>query len=68
MLLNKYTYVHNIRAGNEGDVKARISGCSQCQQCKTPTSAAQVPLGTVEAKYPFDKLSLDILGSDDTRE
>jgi len=49
-------------SGYEGDVQAWISECSQRQQCKTPTPAAQAPLGTVEAKYPFDIQSWDILG------
>ena len=48
--------------GYDGDVQAWISECSQFQQYKTPTPAAQAPLGTEEAKYPFDKLSLDIMG------
>ena len=48
--------------GYEHDVQAWISECSQCQQRKTPTPAAKAPLGTVETKYPFDKLSWDILG------
>ena len=32
------------------------------QRYKTPTPAAQAPFETEEAKYPFNKLSWDILG------
>ena len=46
----------------EGDIQAWISKCSQCQQRKSPATTAQAPLGTMEAKYPFNILSWDILG------
>ena len=39
-----------------------IAECAPCQQHNAPQPTAQVPLGTIKAKHPFDVLSWDIMG------
>ena len=48
--------------GYEGDIRKWIAECAPCQQRSAPQLAAQAPLGTITASYPFDKISWDIMG------
>ena len=48
--------------GYEADVERHIQDCVKCQQRKMPQSSWPAPLGTIEANYPFQKLSWDLMG------
>ena len=48
--------------GYEADVKKWVRECRQCQQSNPPNPKPQAPLRTITANYPFQKLSMDIMG------
>ena len=45
----------------EQDIRTWVQDCVQCQQCNPPIPQAQAPLGTIQATYPFEKMSWDIM-------
>ena len=48
--------------GYEADIERHIQECVKCQQRKMPQPSCPAPLGTIEANYPFQKLSWDLMG------
>ncbi len=46
----------------EQDIRTWVQNCVQCRQCNPPIPQAQAPLGTIQASYPFEKMSWDIMG------
>ena len=48
--------------GYEQDIRTWVQNCVQCQQRNPPIPQAQAPLGTIQASYPFEKISWDIMG------
>ena len=48
--------------GYEGDVERWIKQCDECQKCNQLQRALQAPLETIQATYPFEKISWDIMG------
>jgi len=48
--------------GYEQDVKCWVKQCDQCQRRNPPHSTPVAPLGTIQASYPFEKISWDIMG------
>jgi len=48
--------------GYEADTEAWVRECKECQQRNYPIPTPQAPLHTIEAAYPFQKLSMDIMG------
>ena len=48
--------------GYEQDIRSWVQNCVQCQQCNPLIPQAQAPLGTIQASYPFEKMSWDIMG------
>ena len=47
--------------GYEGDTEKCVRECKECQQRNPPNPTPQTPLHTIEAAYPFQKLSIDIM-------
>ena len=47
----------------ELDIEECVRECQQCQQRNTPQPKPQVPLETIKASHPFEKISWDIVGS-----
>ena len=48
--------------GYKQDIHTAVVKCEQCQRCNQPMPKSQAPLGTINADYPFQKLSWDIMG------
>lgn len=48
--------------GYTADVEKWVKECQPCQRRNSPPQQAQAPLGTIQAEYPFQKLSWDIMG------
>ena len=48
--------------GYEQDIRSAVEKCEQCQRRNQPVPKSQAPLGTINADYPFQKLSWDIMG------
>ena len=48
--------------GYEQDIRTAVVKCEQCQRRNQPVPKSQAPLGTINADYPFQKLSWDIMG------
>ena len=44
------------------DVEKWVKECKQCQRRNSPPHRAQAPLETIQAEYPFQKISWDIMG------
>jgi len=49
-------------SGYESDIEKCIRECQHCQQCNSQQPAQHAPLGTIKARYPFEKVSWDIMG------
>ena len=48
--------------GYEQDVERWVKQCDQCQRRNPPPATPVAPLGTIQASYPFEKISWDIMG------
>ena len=48
--------------GYEADVDRWIKQCNECQRRNQPQRALPAPLETIQATYPFEKISWDIMG------
>ena len=48
--------------GYEADVEHWVRDCELCQKRNQPQPLPRVPLGTIRASYPFEKISWDIMG------
>ena len=48
--------------GYEGDVERWIKQCDECQKRNQPQRALQALLRTIQATYPFEKISWNIMG------
>ena len=48
--------------GYEQDVECWVKQCDQCQRRNPPHATPVAPLGTIQASYPFEKISWDIMG------
>ena len=48
--------------GYEEDIRSWVRECKQCQQRNPPMPTPQAPLETIQANYPFEKISWDIMG------
>ena len=44
------------------DVEKWVKECQACQRRNSPPQKVRAPLGTIQAEYPFQKLSWDIMG------
>ena len=48
--------------GYEADVERLVKQCDECQKRNQPHPAHPAPLETIQATYPFEKISWDIMG------
>ena len=46
----------------DSDVEKWVEECEQCQRRNSSPRKAQAPLETIQAEYPFQKISWDIMG------
>ena len=53
---------HFYWPGYEQDIRTWVQNCVQCQQRNPPIPQAQAPLGTIQASYPFEKMSWERMG------
>ena len=48
--------------GYDLDVENWVCSCQSCQKRNPPQPAPQAPMGTIQARHPFEKISWDIMG------
>ena len=54
--------------GYDTDISQWVLSCQECQQRNSPAIKPRAPLGTLQASYPFEHLSWDIMGPLPTSE
>lgn len=62
LVIKKMLDVIKTWPGYEGDVERWIKWCDECQKHNQPQHALQASLETIQATYPFEKISWDIMG------